>query len=53
MNDKLYLNLTHGINNAWINIGQRGIKSGDRYWPGIVKKLMPKDKDGKRPYWND
>tara|TARA_B100000315_G_scaffold258745_1_gene311956 strand:- start:7657 stop:7818 length:162 start_codon:yes stop_codon:yes gene_type:complete len=53
VNDKLYLNLTHGINNAWIRTGQRGITSGDRYWPGIAEKLTPKDKDGKRPYWND
>jgi len=51
VNDKLYLNLTHGINSAWISSGARGIKSGDGYWPKIVKKLGPKDEDGKRPYW--
>jgi hypothetical protein len=51
VNDKLYLNLTHGINDSWIRIGRRGIKAGDGYWPNIVKKLGPKDPAGKRDYW--
>ena len=48
MNDKLYLNLTHGINRAWINAGRRGIRSGDKEWPDIVGKLAKKG-----DYWND
>jgi hypothetical protein len=48
VNDKLYLNLTKGINDAWINIGQRGIKSGDKYWPNLVANMGKKDS-----YWND
>ncbi len=48
MNDKLYLNLTHGINNAWVRAGARGIRSGDKLWPGLVAKLGKKDS-----YWGD
>ena len=48
VNDKLYLNLTRGINRAWIRAGKRGIKSGDNEWPGIVGKLAKKG-----DYWND
>ena len=48
MNDKLYLNLTHGINRAWISAGKRGIRSGDKEWRDIVGKLAKKG-----DYWND
>jgi hypothetical protein len=48
VNDKLYLNLTHGINRAWIRSGQGGINDGDREWPRIAGKLFRKD-----GYWND
>jgi hypothetical protein len=53
VNDKLYLNLTQGINNAWINVGKHGIVDADRYWPKLVRKMGPKDTDGNRPYWNN
>ena len=48
VNDKLYLNLTRGINRAWIRSGQGGIKSGDKEWPEIVGILVKKS-----GYWND
>ena len=47
VNDKLYLNLTHGINNAWIRSGLNGIHSGDQKWPELAQRLV---KQGDK-YW--
>jgi len=49
VNDKLYLNLTHGINHAWIRSGLKGIHDGDQKWPALARQLVERgDK-----YWAD
>lgn len=50
MDDKLYLNLTNGINNAFIGAAGRKIKAGDQYWVGLSEKLNTQDKDA---YWRN
>lgn len=50
MNDKLYLNLTDGINNAFIRAAGRKIKAGDQAWASLSKKLNSEPKDA---YWRD
>ena len=50
MNDKLYLNLTNGINNAFIRSAKRSIKQGDGYWVSLREKIQQRPK-GK--YWAD
>lgn len=48
VNDKLYLNLTHGINRAWISTGMGGVRDGDNKWPALATRLAKKG-----GYWND
>ena len=50
MNDKLYLNLTNGINNAFIRAAGRKIKAGDEAWVRLSEKLNTQEKDA---YWQN
>lgn len=48
VNGKLYLNLTRGINNAFLARAGRSIAAGDKVWPGLRERLGKK-----RGYWTD